>query len=124
MDGEDDENVNKALEKYNNSTSEYKKYFTNVQKGRINESVTYLSADLGVDGNIFTQYIDSYIINSQDIDKYKDKIYYSRLYNYSSNPPHEEGSNYFEETLEGIRIEWSDSEIAPLTGTKNMTNNM
>ena len=122
-DDESNEYVNKAIEKYNTSTSESKKYFTNVQKGRVpNESeVSYLSVDLTIDSYIYTQFIDSYIIKSQDIEKYKDEVYYSRLYNYSSNPPHEEGVNCFEETLEGIRIEWSDSEINPLSDTKEMT---
>ena len=113
IDNTDDEWVDKAIEKYESSSSKSKGSFTNVKKGRVNEEVSYLSADLDIDSYIFTQFIDTYIIKSQDIEKYKDEIYYSRLYNYSSNPPHEEGDNYFEETLEGIRIEWSDNEIKP-----------
>lgn len=119
LDGEDDENVNKALQKYNNSTSEYKKYFTNVHKDRVNSEISCLVADLDVNANLYTQYIDSYILDSQDIDKYKDRIYYSRLYNYSTTPPHEEGSNFFEESLEGIRIEWSDNEITVFKKSNN-----
>ena len=122
-DYEDNENVNNAIENYNSSSSESKKYYTNIQKGRIpNENeVSYLSVDLTIDSYIYTQFIDTYIIKSQDIENYKDRIYYSRLYNYSSNPPHEEGANCFEETLEGIRIEWSDDAINPLSDTKEMT---
>ena len=105
--------VNEALEKYNTSTSEYKKYYTNVSTGKVNSNVSYLKADVDVKSHEFTQYIATYIIENQDIEKYKDKIYYSRLSNYASEPEHQEGENFFEESLEGIRIEWSDSEIKP-----------
>lgn len=118
LDYDDDEWVNKALEKYENSSSEAKTKFTNISKGRVNDNVSYLSADLDVNSYIFTQFIDTYIIKSQDIEKYKDEIFFSRLYNYSSEPPHSEGENFFEESLEGIRIEWSDGELYPLTGEK------
>ena len=118
-----DEYVNKAMEKYNSSSNEAKKNYTNIQKGKVpgETEVSYISVDLKIDSYIYTQFIDTYIIKSQDIEKYKDKVYYSRLYNYSSNPPHEEGANCFEETLEGIRIEWSDNKINPLSDTKQMT---
>ena len=113
IDYADDENVNKAIEKYNNSTSQSKKYFTNVKKGKVNDEIKYLTADLEINSSIYTQFIDLYIIKRQDIEKYKDEIFFSRLYNYASEPPYEEGENFFEESLEGIRIEWSDSEIKP-----------
>lgn len=121
-DNEDNEYLEKAVEKFNSSSNDAKKNYTNLQKGRVpNETeVSYLSVDLKIDSYIYTQFIDSYIIKSQDIERYKDRIYFSRLYNYSSNPPHEESENAFEETLEGIRIEWSDSEIDPLKDTKEM----
>ena len=111
LDSSTDEWVDKAIEKFESSSSKSKDSFTNVKKARVNEEVSYLSADLDINSYIFTQFIDTYIIKSQDIEKYKDEIYYSRLYNYSSTPPHEEGDNYFEESLESIRIEWSDKEI-------------
>lgn len=110
LDYEDDEWVNKALEKFDGSSLESKKIFTNVQKGRVNDNVSYLTADVDVDSYIFVQYVEM-LIKDQDIEKYKDEIFFSRLYNYDSEPPHEEGENYFEESLEGIRIEWSDEEI-------------
>ena len=56
-----------------------------------------------------TEHSQELVINK--LKDYKDRIYYSRLYNYEQKPPVYEGDNYFEETLEGIRIEWSDSEI-------------
>ena len=111
IDYEDDEWVNQALDKYNNSSNEYKKYYTNVSKGRVNDNISYLTCDIDLSGYLFTQFIDTYLVKGQDIEKYKDEIYYSRLYNYSTTPPVEVGDNYFEESLEGIRIEWSDSII-------------
>ena len=111
LDYSDDEWVNKAIERYNSTSSDYKKNYKNVKKGRVNDSVSYLSADLEINSYIYTQFIDSYLIKGQDIDRYKDEVFYSRLYNYASEPPHEEGENFFEESLEGIRIEWSDSVI-------------
>ena len=112
LDYEDDEWVNKAIEKYNESSGSAKTKVTDVTKGRVNEEVSYLSANISVDSYGFNQYILTYLIQGQDIDEYKDSIYYSRLYNYDSEPPHEEGDNYFEESLEGLRIEWSDKEIS------------
>lgn len=111
IDYEDDQWVNKSIEKYNNSSSEAKKYFTNVQKGRVSDEISYLSADIDVNSYQFTQFIDTYLIKSQDIEKYKDEVYYSRLYNYPTTPPCEVGDNYFEESLEQTRIDWSDSQI-------------
>ncbi len=121
LDYEDDEWVNKAMEKYENSSSESKAKVTNVRKGRVSDNVSYLAADLDVNSYVFTQFIDTYIIHGQDIDKYKDEIFFSRLYNYSSEPPHSEGENFFEETLEGIRLEWSDTEFDPLSGIKQVS---
>ena len=104
--------VDKAIEKYNESSGEYKKSFSNVSKGRVNESVTYLVADVNPSSHVYNQYVES-LLYEQDIEEYKDSIYYSRLYNYSTTPPVEVGDNFFEESLENIRIEWSDSEIKP-----------
>ena len=105
--------VNEALEKYNTSTSEYKEYYTNVSTGKVNSNVSYLKADVDVKSHEFTQYIATYIIENQDIEKYKDRIYFSRVKNYAGDLEYKEGDNFFEESLEGIRIEWSDSEIKP-----------
>ena len=105
--------VNEALDAYNTSTSEYKKYYTNVSTGKVNSNVSYLKANVDVKSYEFTQYISTYIIENQDIEKYKDRIYFNRLSNYSSTPEYQEGENFFEESLEGIRIEWSDNEIKP-----------
>ena len=112
IDYDDNEWVNKAIEKYDSSSNEHKKHFTNVQKGRINDNISYLKSDLDVNSHIFTQFISTYLIEGQDIEKYKDEIYYSRLDNYSTTPVVEVGENYFEESLESIRIEWSDSQIS------------
>ena len=112
--------VDKAIDKYNNSTSDYKKYYTNVQKGRVDEHVTYLSVSVDPQCRQYDQYIQSYIVESQNIEKYKDSVYYSRLYNYSTPPRCESGENYFEESLEGFRVEWSDEEIRAF-GKNNST---
>lgn len=111
LDYEDNEWVNKAIEKYDSSTLKSKNNYANVKKGRVNDNVSYLSADINVSSHEFTQFISTYLIEGQDIDKYKDEVFFSRLYNYDSEPPHEEGENYFEESLESSRIEWSDSKI-------------
>ena len=122
LDYDNDEWVNKAIGKYNSASSRIREIYTNVKKGRVDEHVSYLSAEINLEKYEFTQYLDSYIIKNQDIEKYKDKVYFSRLYNYSTTPTHEEGANYFSETLEGIRIEWSDSEIKAYDVTNNTRN--
>ena len=99
-----------ALENYNSSSDSYKKNLSNVKTGRVNDFVTYLKADITVDSYIYDQYIEM-LVKKQDIDKYKDEVFFSRLYNYSNEPEHKEGNNFFEDALSGIRIEWSDSEI-------------
>ena len=106
-----DEYVDEAMEKFNESSAESKKAYSNAKKDHMTEDITYISADINVNSYEFTQFIDSYLVKGQDIDKYKDEIYYSRLYNYSSTPPVEVGDNYFYESLENIRIEWSDKKI-------------
>ena len=111
LDYEDNEWVNKAIEKYDSSTLKSKNNYTNVKKGRVNKEVSYLTANIKVDSHEFTQFISTYLVEGQDIEKYKDEVFFSRLYNYDSEPPHEEGDNYFEESLESSRIEWSDSKI-------------
>ena len=111
LDYEDDEWVNKSIEKYESSSLKSKEKYKNVKKGRVNDSVSYLTADIDINSHEFTQFISTYLIEGQDIEKYKDEIFFSRLYNYSSEPPHEEGDNYFSESLEGLRIEWSDSKL-------------
>ena len=102
--------VDKSIEKFNSSTTSYKKDFSNISKGRVNEFVTYLVVDIDPKSYVFNQYIED-LFYEQDIDEYKDKVYYSRLYNYSTKPPVKVGDNYFEETLEGLRIEWSNNII-------------
>lgn len=102
--------VDKAIEKFDSSTGEYKKSFSNVTKGRVNENVTYLVADADPTSYMYNQYIES-LFYEQDIEKYKDDVFYSRLYNYDPKPEAKTGNNFFEEPLESIRIEWSDSEI-------------
>lgn len=102
--------VDKSIEKFNSSTTSYKKDFSNISKGRVSEFVTYLVVDINPESYVFNQYVQM-LFYEQNIEEYKDKVYYSRLYNYSTKPPVEEGDNYFEETLEGLRIEWSDSGI-------------
>ena len=102
--------VDKSIEKFNSSTTSYKKDFSNISKGRVSEFVTYFVVDIDPKSYVFNQYIQM-LFYEQDIEKYKDEVYYSRLYNYSTKPPVKEGDNYFEETLENLRIEWSDSSI-------------
>ena len=102
--------VDKAKEKYDESSSEYKKKFTNAKTGRVNDGVTYFSCEVDVDSYVYNQYIEL-LMKGQDIEDYKDRIFFSRLYNYSTEPEHSEGDNFFEESLEGLRIEWSDKEL-------------
>ena len=103
--------VDKAIEKFNTTSTSYKKDFSDLSKGRVNDFVTYLSVSMNPESHVFNQFIQM-LLYKQDIEKYKDEIYYSRLSNYSTKPPVEEGSNYFEESLEGIRIEWSNNIIS------------
>ena len=108
-----EEYLNQAVEKYESSSNGAKKNFSNLKKEKINDEVYYLVVDVDPESYATTQFIDTYLVKGQDIEKYKDEVYYSRLYNFDSEPPHEEGDNYFEESLESLRIEWSDSEIKP-----------
>ena len=111
LDNDDDKWVDKAIDKYNTSSGQSKKAFSNVSKGRVNENVSFLTADVDPSSYVFNQYVES-LLRNQDIKKYKDEIYYSRLYNYDTKPPVEEGNNYFEESLESIRIEWSNNKLS------------
>ena len=110
LDYEDNEWVNKAIEKYDEASGKAKDEVKNVKKGRVNDNVSYLTANIDPDSYAFDQYLQ-YLFKGQDIDDYKDRVYYKRLYNYSTTPEHKEGDNYFEDSLSHIRIEWSDSEI-------------
>lgn len=109
-----DEWVDKAIEKYNTSSSNSKKDILSVDKGRVNDQVTYIKIRINPDSYNFEQYIQSYIMREQDIDTYKKKTYYDQLYNYSTTPEKEEGDNYFYNGLTSIRLEWSDDELRPL----------
>ena len=109
-----DEYVDEAMSKFEEASKESKKAYSNVKKEHMTEDITYISADINVNSYEFTQFIDTYLIKGQDIEKYKDEVYFSRLYNYESTPPVEVGDNYFYESLEGIRIEWSDNKIEAL----------
>lgn len=110
IDDNTDEWVNKAIDTYKNSTFEYKGDITNVDKKRLNDSITYLTADINPESFTFNQYVGD-LIKEQNIDKYKNDIFYSRLSNYEEEPKHEESDNYFEESIENIRIEWSNEEL-------------
>lgn len=115
LDNEDDEWVNQAIEAYETADDSYKDEVTNVTKGRVNDSVSYLHAEIDPSSYGVDQYIQMLFYN-QDIEHYKDEIFFSRLYNYDTEPAHEEGDNFFEESLEGQRIEWSNSPIDALSG--------
>ena len=106
-----EEYLNQAKEKFESSSKEAKKNFSNLKTKKLNDELYYLVVDVDPESYACTQFIDSYLVKGQDIEKYKDEVYYSRLYNYDSEPPHEEGDNYFEESLESSRIEWSDNKI-------------
>ena len=105
------EYLDKGIEKFDEASKEAKKNFKNLKKDKISDEVYYLVVEVDPESYECTQFIDTYLVKGQDIEKYKDEIFFSRLYNYSSEPPHEEGDNYFEESLESSRIEWSDSKI-------------
>ena len=104
--------VDKAEESFNEKAGSYKKDFGAIQKGRVNDFVTYLKVDINPASYIYNQYLETYLFYEQDIEKYKDEIYYSRLYNYSTTPEVKVGDNYFEESLEHIKIEWSDNSFS------------
>lgn len=110
LDGEDDNWVNISLQKYNSSSGQKKSEISNVKKGRVNEYVSYLECSIDPESHSYDQYINS-LFYEQDIEKYKDKVYFSNLDNYSTIPPHEEGANFFEDSLSMFRIEWSNSAI-------------
>lgn len=112
LDYDEDEWVNKAIEKYEASTSEIKNQITNLSKGRVNEEVSYFKCNIDTESNSFDQYVEL-LFYDQDIENYKNVVYFDNLYNYSSEPPHEEGDNFFEDSLSMLRIEWSNSEIKP-----------
>ena len=115
LDNDDDLWVNQAIEAYETADDSYKDEVTNVTKGRVDDSVSYLRAEIDPESYGFDQFIQMLLYN-QDIEHYKDEIFFSRLDNYSTEPPHEEGDNFFEESLEGQRIEWSNSPIDALSG--------
>lgn len=110
LDYEEDEWVNKAIEKYETSSDKVKKEVSNVKKGRVNDNVSYLKADIIPGSYAYDQYVQA-LFKEQDIEKYKKDVYFDNLYNYEKAPDHEEGDNYFEDAISSLRIEWSDSEI-------------
>ena len=115
LDYEDDAWVNQAIEAYETADDSYKDEVTNVTKGRVDDEVSYLHAEIDPSSYGFDQFVQM-LLYDQDIEHYKDEIFFSRLYNYDTEPPHKEGDNFFEESLEGQRIEWSNSPIDALSG--------
>ena len=103
--------VDKAIEKYESSSSKDKENYSNVEKGRVNDEVTYISFNVKVDSYYYEQFIRN-LIEDQDIEKYKKDVYYDNLYNYSTTPEVKDESNLFYTTLTGVTIEWSDSEFS------------
>ena len=113
LDYEDNHWVNEAIEKYNSSSDSYKKDIINVSKGRINDEISFIKIEINPESYKFEQYISSYIMREQDIEKYKNETYYDNLYNYTDLAPAEVGDNYFVNGLSKMRLEWSDSELKP-----------
>ena len=109
LDYEDDEWVNQAIETYEGSEHED---VTSVTKGRVNDFVSYLCAEIDPDSYGYDQYIRN-LFYDQNIEKYKDDVYFDNLYNYDTEPWHEEGEGYFEDALSMKRVEWSNSELKP-----------
>lgn len=109
LDYEDDEWVNQAIETYEGSEHED---VTSVTKGRVNDFVSYLCAEIDPDSYGYDQYIQN-LLNGQDIEDYKNDVYFDNLYNYDTEPWHEEGEGYFEDALSMKRVEWSNSELKP-----------
>ena len=100
--------VDEAIEKYNTSN---KKDILNVEKGRVDNNVTYIKININTESYNFEQYIRGYILEEQNIEKYNNETFYDNLYNYDPKPVEKKGDNFFENPLTNIRIEWSDSEI-------------
>ena len=111
LDNDDNEWVNKAVEKYNESSDSYKKDFTNVSKGRVNSGVSYLVVSVNPDSYSYDQYMD-YLIKHQDIEEYKKRVYYDQLYNYSTTPEVKDENEYFWDALSGKHVYYSDSEFS------------
>lgn len=103
--------VNQAIEVLNSASDDANKNFSNIKKGKVNDNVSYLVVNIDPNSYEVTQFIDAYIIKGQDIERYKLEIYYNRLAEYNNEPTHEDGENYFEESIENIRMEWSNSKI-------------
>lgn len=104
-----------ALDKFNSKSEEARKDFKILESKMFNDNNTsYIKAEVNPESNNFYQYVSSYLMYQQDIEKYKNEVFYSRLDNYYDPKPQAvEGDNFFEEPLESTRIEWSDKEIKP-----------
>ncbi len=111
LDYEDDEWVNKSIEKFNEAGNDTKKKFTNLTKGRVNDNVSYLTCDIDPFSYSIEATISTYLIENQDIEKYKNYVYYDRLYNYDPDPAAVVTDNSFYETITDVSIEYSDKEL-------------
>lgn len=109
----DDTWVDAAIEAFELSEYEYKSFITNVTKGRVNEATTYLSCTIDPDAYDFEPAIGQLLIR-QDIEHYKNSVYFDSLGVYGENKPsYEEGDNYFYNEISYSKIEWGNTEFKP-----------
>ena len=76
------------------------------------ENVTALTFDIDISTyfTYFDQYINMFFVEGQqNIEGYKQDVYYSRVDNYyDPKPSCEDGKNYFYDQISGLRVEWED----------------
>ena len=111
LDYEDDEWVDKSIEKFNEAGNDTKKKFTNLKKGRVNDNVSYLTCDIDPFSYSIDSTISTYLIEEQDIEKYKNYVYYDRLYNYDPDPAAVVTDDSFYEAITDVSIKYSDKEL-------------
>lgn len=100
-----------AIDVFNSNTDEDKKDFGKINKGKVNDKISYIYVEINPESSLFTENISNYILKKQDINKYKNEVFYNKLEGLEEKPKSKEDKNYFEESLVGTRLEWSDKEI-------------
>lgn len=102
-----------AINEFNSKSDDDKKDFGKVNKGKVDDKISYIYVEINPESKLFNDNISNYILMNQDIDKYKKEAFYNKLDGLDSKLKSKEGKNYFYESILGTRLEWSDKEIKP-----------
>lgn len=110
---EDNEFLQSDMEVLSSGEGEFLSRFSNLRTEDMEaEGVTKLTFDMDISTYFSYLYpeINLYFVTGeQNIEDYKDAIYYSRVDGYyDPKPTCEEGENYFYDQISCIRIEWAD----------------